>query len=138
MSMTLVNRVDKRVRMDKQGTVKYQLLTHCFLNGIQISDSDLECLTALGIAGERELTEFCSYVAEQNIFKTPQSARNAITKAEKKMLSEELRRAKLALRRFRHLRLKSSETKLHGESPKVGLRTYRRPHATARALWRRA
>jgi hypothetical protein len=86
MSMALVNRVDKRVKMDKSGIVRYQLLTHCFLNGIQISDSDLKCLTELGLTGERELTEFCMYVAERNIFKTPQSARNAITKAEKKRL----------------------------------------------------
>ena len=112
MSMTLVNRVDKRVRMDKQGIVKYQLLTHCFLNGIQISDSDLECLTALGIAGERELTEFCSYVAEQNIFKTPQSARNAITKAEKKMLLVKIGKNRKTIRLNDDIKLQTEGTVL--------------------------
>jgi hypothetical protein len=110
--MALVNRVDKRVRMDKQGIVKYQLLTHCFLNGIQISDSDLECLTALGIAGERELTEFCSYVAEQNIFKTPQSARNAITKAEKKRLLVKIGKNRKTIRLNDDIKLQTEGTVL--------------------------
>lgn len=82
----LVNKVDKRVKLDKREVVKYQILTYCFLNGVQVSDSDLNCLTELGLLGEDELTSFCSKVAEKNIFKSPQSARNAITKAEKKNL----------------------------------------------------
>ena len=110
--MALVNRVDKRVRMDKQGIVKYQLLTHCFLNGIQISDSDLECLTALGIAGERELTELCSYVAEQNIFKTPQSASNAITKAEKKRLLVKIGKNRKTIRLNDDIKLQTEGTVL--------------------------
>lgn len=82
----VVNKVDKRVKLDKREVVKYQILTYCFLNGVQISESDLNCLTELGLLGEDELTSFCSKVAEKNIFKSPQSARNAITKAEKKNL----------------------------------------------------
>lgn len=82
----LVNKVDKRVKLDKREVVKYQILTYCFLNGVQVSESDLNCLTELGLLGEDELTSFCSKVAEKNIFKSPQSARNAITKAEKKNL----------------------------------------------------
>lgn len=82
----LVNKVDKRVKLDKREVVKYQILTYCFLNGVQVSESDLNCLTELGLLGEDELTSFCSKVAKKNIFKSPQSARNAITKAEKKNL----------------------------------------------------
>ena len=81
-----MNKVDKRVKLDKREVVKYQILTYCFLNGVQVSESDLNCLTELGLLGEDELTSFCSKVAEKNIFKSPQSARNAITKAEKKNL----------------------------------------------------
>ena len=86
MRTMLVNKVDKRVKLDKREVVKYQILTYCFLNGVQVSESDLNCLTELGLLGEDELTSFCSKVAEKNIFKSPQSARNAITKAEKKNL----------------------------------------------------
>jgi len=82
----LVNKVDKRVKLDKREVVKYQILTYCFLNGVQISESDLNCLTELGLLGEDELTSFCTRVSEMNIFKSPQSARNAVSKAEKKNL----------------------------------------------------
>jgi hypothetical protein len=82
----VVNKVDKRVRLAKREVVKYQILTHCFLNDIQVSDSDLNFLTELGMIEEDELTAFCVKVAELKIFKTPQSARNAINKAEKKSL----------------------------------------------------
>ena len=33
-----------------------------------------------------EMTKFCNYTVDQDIFKSSQSARNAITKAEKKNL----------------------------------------------------
>ena len=82
----LVNKVDKRVKLDKKQVVRYQIMTHCFLNGIQVSESDLNCLTELGLREQDELTSFCNTVAEKKIFKTPQSARNAINKAEKKNL----------------------------------------------------
>ena len=81
-----VFKVDKRVKMSRDGVIKYQILTYCFLNNIQISLSDLNCLTELAKEGVHELTSFCKLVSNKNIFKSPQSARNAITKAEKKNL----------------------------------------------------
>ena len=84
--MREVFKVDKRVRLSREGVIKYQILTYCFLNDIQISISDLNCLTELAKEGVHELTSFCKLVSEKQIFKSPQSARNAITKAEKKNL----------------------------------------------------
>jgi len=81
-----VNKVDKKVRMSKDGVIKYQILTFCFLNDVQISASDLSCLTELAKLGDHELTSFCKLVSDKQIFKSAQSARNAITKAEKKNL----------------------------------------------------
>lgn len=88
--MAIVNKVDKKVKMSREGVIKYQILTFCFLNDIQISISDLDCLTMLAKLGDHELTSFCKIVAEKEIFKSPQSARNAITKAEKKKLVKKI------------------------------------------------
>lgn len=66
--------------------VKYQIVTYCYIYKIQVSDADLECLTYLALEGDQELTSFCSKVTGQNIFSSPQSARNSITKCEKKKL----------------------------------------------------
>jgi len=84
--MAVVNRVEKKVKMSKDEIIKYQILTHCFLNNIQISKSDLDCLCELAKKGMQELTSFCKDISEKKIFKSKQSARNALTKAEKKNL----------------------------------------------------
>lgn len=84
--MALVNQVTKKVKMSLTSVVKYQILTYCYLNDIDVTNSDLDCLTLLAIEGETELTEFCNMGYDNDIFKSPQSVRNAITKAEKKEL----------------------------------------------------
>ena len=84
--MALVNQIDKKVRMTKWEIVKYQLLTHCYLNKITVSESDLNCLTYLALEGDQELTSFCSKAHTKDIFSSIQSVRNCLTKAEKKNL----------------------------------------------------
>lgn len=84
--MAIVNQVDKRVRMSKWDIVKYQLMTYCYLSKIQVSESDLECLTLLAVNGEQELTSFCNTAHMEKIFSSTQSVRNCLTKAEKKNL----------------------------------------------------
>ena len=42
--MALVNKVDKRAKVEIGEAVKFQILTYCFFNDIQISMSDLNCL----------------------------------------------------------------------------------------------
>lgn len=78
-----VNLVNKRAKLNLQDTIKFQLVTHCYLNKITMSDSQLDCLTLLGIKGEYDLTEFCNIASSQGIFKTTQSVRNCLVKMEK-------------------------------------------------------
>lgn len=84
--MAIVNKVDQKAKVDIDTTIQYQIMTYCFFNNIQISNADLLCLAELAKQGEVELTLFCNDVTELGIFKSPQSARNAITKASKKEL----------------------------------------------------
>ena len=86
--MALVNQVQKRVKMPKWDIVKFQILTHCYVNKITMSDSDLNCLTLLSTTGPIELTHFCYDASseEEWIFKSPQTVRNAVNKAEKNNL----------------------------------------------------
>ena len=41
--MALVNQVQKRAVMPKWEIVKFQILSHCYINHIVVSDSDLNC-----------------------------------------------------------------------------------------------
>ena len=86
--MALVNQVQKRVKMPKWDIVKFQILTHCYINKIAMSDSDLNCLTLLSFNQPIELTSFCydASTEEEWIFKSPQTVRNCINKAEKNNL----------------------------------------------------
>lgn len=84
--MASFQQVEKKVRMDFWDCIKFQILTHCYLQKIAVSESDLECLTFLANEGELELTEFCNRVADAKIFSSPQTVRNAVNKAERKNL----------------------------------------------------
>lgn len=84
--MAIVNKVDFKLKVDINVSIKYQILSYCFFNDISISSADLKCLAELGKQKEIELTIFCNNVTELGIFKSPQSARNAIAKASKKNL----------------------------------------------------
>lgn len=84
--MAVVNRVEEKAKVSIDDTIQYQILTYCFFRDVQISNSDLKCLAELAKAESVELTQFCKDVTDKGIFKSPQSARNAITKAEKKNL----------------------------------------------------
>jgi hypothetical protein len=86
--MALVNQVQKKVRMPKWDVVKFQILTQCYVNKIAMSESDLNCLTLLSFNQPIELTHFCYDASseEEWIFKSPQTVRNCINKAEKNNL----------------------------------------------------
>jgi hypothetical protein len=86
--MALVNQVQKRVKMPKWDLVKYQILTHCYINKVSLSESDLDCLTLLSFNQPIELTDFCYDASSEEgwIFKSPQTVRNSINKSEKNQL----------------------------------------------------
>jgi len=82
--MALVNQVQKRVRMSKWDIVKFQIVTHCYLKKIAVSNADLDCLTLLSLNSPVELTDFCYDASEDHgVFKSPQTVRNSLNKAEK-------------------------------------------------------
>jgi len=85
--MAVVKQVQKKVIMSKKDIIKYQLLTHCYINKITVSNSDLECLTLLSTVGPIELTHFCYDASEEHkIFKSQQTVRNCINKCIKNNL----------------------------------------------------
>ena len=103
--MAKVNLVDKKVQMQLAEIIKFQLLSHCYIKGIMLSELDLDCLTNLGLMGEAELTDFCNMMAdkrlesrlelwandaEKSIAKRPQASpqtiRNVLIKVEREKL----------------------------------------------------
>ena len=86
--MAVVNQVNKRVKLPKWDAVKFQIVTHCYLNNITVSSSELDCLTLLSFNQPIEVTSVCYDASSEEswIFKSPQTVRNCINKAVKKGL----------------------------------------------------
>jgi len=84
--MAIVTNVDLKLKVDINDSIKYQILTYCFFNKTLISNTDLDFLTELSKNPKVEISKFCNFLTDKEIFKSPQSARNAISKAEKKDL----------------------------------------------------
>ena len=95
--MAIVKRIQKKVIMSTKDIVKFQLITHCYLNKITVSNSDLECLTLLSSIGPIEISHFCYDAAdEQKIFKSQQTVRNCINKCIKfKLVTKDPKHKKL-------------------------------------------
>ncbi|HOK59514.1 MAG TPA: hypothetical protein PK432_00875 [Candidatus Dojkabacteria bacterium] len=91
--MAKFNVVDKKVNMSLEDIVKFQIMTYCYIHKIILSESDLSCLTLLGLNKKVELSDFCNACCDPSnrdkdvtisyqkaIFKTPQTVRNCVAK----------------------------------------------------------
>ena len=81
--MAVVNHVEKKAKITFNAAVQFQIITHCFLSGINLSTSEIDCLVLLAIEGEQELNVFCQKATTLKLFKSAQTVRNTIGKAEK-------------------------------------------------------
>lgn len=90
-----ITRVNKSGLMSLEKIIDIQITMYCYLNKINISKSDIECMTLLCINGKVFLSDFCNIACEYEerekdplnliekvIFKTPQSVRNSLSKLE--------------------------------------------------------
>jgi hypothetical protein len=84
--MAIVRKVDKKVRSSRDKVIKYQILTYCFFKDIKVSRTELELLTEVSKHNGIEINDLCQQLSVKCIYRTKQSARNAITKVEKKTL----------------------------------------------------
>ncbi len=84
--MTIVRKVDKKVRSSRNKVITYQILTYCFFKNIKVTNTELDLLTELSMNDGMEINELCEQLSLKSIYRTKQSARNAISKVEKKTL----------------------------------------------------
>lgn len=82
----IFNQVDKVVRQDHFNIVKFQILTHCFLNNITLNKTELDCLALLGCRGKIQSTKFCALAAEAGILGTPAAVHTCLSKVERSNL----------------------------------------------------
>tara|TARA_R110001606_G_scaffold165432_3_gene309897 strand:- start:429 stop:809 length:381 start_codon:yes stop_codon:yes gene_type:complete len=105
--MAIVNKVDLKHKVGLHTSIKYQIVTYCFFNGITISKSDLEFLAILARNPNIEISKFCNLLTDLTIFKSSQSARNAISKAEKKLLIDKKGNNKKTIKLNKYINVQS-------------------------------
>jgi hypothetical protein len=105
--MAIVNKVDLKHKVGLHTSIKYQIVTYCFFNGITISKSDLEFLAVLARNPNIEISKFCNILTDLTIFKSSQSARNAISKAEKKLLIDKKGNNKKTIKLNKYINVQS-------------------------------
>lgn len=83
------NKVDKVVpNLGLFDIIKYQLLTHCFLNSIVLSETELNCLSLLGVEcskkveGKVRLSKFTAQAAGAGILGTATAVANCLSRIE--------------------------------------------------------
>lgn len=85
--MAAVNLVEKKhLNMGLFEIVKFQLISHCFFNKISLNDTELNCLTLLGITGKIRLIDFCRKVSSEGYLGNPTAVNNCLAKVEKSKL----------------------------------------------------
>jgi hypothetical protein len=78
--------VTKRIKMDHlTQMIKLQLSIHCIVDNIQVIPSELDCLSVIGVSGYIDSGSLSDLVIK-GLYKSEQSARNALGKLLKKKL----------------------------------------------------
>jgi len=84
--MAIVNQVQKRTRLSVADIIKYQFWHHCLVNSVNITETEIDCLSHLAVLGEFEIIPFCQHIVDQEILSNPQSVRNLVVKLQTKNL----------------------------------------------------
>lgn len=78
-----VIKVEKIIKLNKIEIIRYQLMHHCFVKKIKISDTELNCLALLGELGEIRLSEFNKIAAKKGILGSPIAVSSCLSKIER-------------------------------------------------------
>jgi hypothetical protein len=79
MTKPIATKNERVARADnKFSIIKYQLMHHCFMNGLVLNDTQLSVLAYLGEVGKVRFPEFCKKICEKGILGSPQSASNVL------------------------------------------------------------
>lgn len=80
--MAKFNVTHKSLMLNYADIIRMQIIMHCFSNKISLSSMEIDCLVVLCAYGHMQISNFCKLSVEKGVFKTPQTVRNFLTKAE--------------------------------------------------------
>jgi len=72
------------VRMNRKEIIKFQLIVHCYINSITVSDFGLDIATGIGENESIELNDYAKDLCAKGVFTQEQAARTAINRLVKR------------------------------------------------------
>jgi hypothetical protein len=84
--MAIVNKVEKRVKMSQIEIIKFQILTYCYFENINIDRPQLELVALLSMHGTQELQAFCTSIGQTSLYSNAQTVRNSLARSAEKGL----------------------------------------------------
>lgn len=79
----MATKVDKKINVDEFELVKFQLLTHCFVEKLRLTETELNVMALLGTQKQIRLTHFCRLVVEKEFLGSEISVNNCLSKLER-------------------------------------------------------
>lgn len=80
--MAKFNVMNKNMMVGYADILRIQLSIYCLIHKINLSNNEMNCLLVLLTKGSVNMSSFCKLIADSKIFKSSQSVRNFLTKAE--------------------------------------------------------
>lgn len=84
--MAKLTTVEKPIQLELFEIIKFQLISHCFLNNILLNETELNCLAFLGMRGESRLIEFCKLAVEMKFLGSTMAVNNCLARVERSKL----------------------------------------------------
>ena len=81
--MSVFKTINKKTILNKHDIILIQFIHYGFINKISLSNAELNCISLLADAKEYDLSDFCEYIVDKEIFSSTQTVRNSIIKMEK-------------------------------------------------------
>ena len=81
--MSTFKTINKKTILDKHNTILIQFIHYGFINKINLSNAELNCISLLANLKEYDLSDFCEYIVDKEIFASTQTVRNSIMKMER-------------------------------------------------------
>lgn len=78
--------IEKIIKMDMFEIVKFQLITHCFVERIKLNETQLNVLSLLGVCGEIAMLDFYKLVNDKGYLNGDTAVNNCLRQIERSNL----------------------------------------------------
>lgn len=81
--MARFTNIERKAAVPLFDIIKFQIITYCFFKQITLNETELKCMTLLGMKGKTRLNEFCKVAFEQKYLGSATAVSNCLDRLER-------------------------------------------------------